>query len=71
MFMASIKSIAGDCERTHRWCKVNLTGSDEHAQNPLKLSQRRVIKIGKTKVRIMSNGGTIETVDPYLIQRVW
>jgi hypothetical protein len=71
MFMPSIKSIAGDCKKTHRWCKVNLTDDDANDTNPQKLSQRRIIGIGKTKVRLMGGDGKIIEVEPRQIQQVW
>jgi hypothetical protein len=71
MFMGSIRNLAGDCKETHRWALVNLTGDDANANKREKLSQRRIIGIGKNKVRLLSNGGEVVEVDPVLIQRVW
>jgi hypothetical protein len=71
MFMGSIKSIAGDCKKTHRWALANLTGDDANSSKREKLSQRRIIGIGKSKVRLMSNSGEVIEVEPVLIQRVW
>lgn len=71
MFMASIRNIAGDCKKTHRWAKVNLTGDDSNRAKPEKLSQRRVIGVGKTHVRLMGNDGTIVRVEPVDVVAVW
>ena len=71
MFMGSIRNIAGDYKKTHRWALVNLTGDDGNADKREKLSQRRIVGIGRTKVRLMSNSGEVIEVDPFLIQRVW
>ena len=71
MFIGSIKSIAGDCKRTHRWAKVNLTGDDANDSDPLKLSHRRIVGIGKTKVKLMGNDGSIIEVEPARIINVW
>lgn len=71
MFMGSIRNLAGDCKKTHRWCKVNLTGDDGNDSKPDKLSQRRIVGIGKSKVRLMGGDGKIIEVEPRQIQAVW
>jgi hypothetical protein len=71
MFMGSIKSIAGDCQKTHRWAKVNLTDDDANNSRPEKLSQRRIIGIGRSKVRLLGNDGSVIEVNPSRIVSVW
>lgn len=71
MFLAQVKNLASDCQKTHRWALVNLTGDDGNADRREKLTQVRVIGIGTRLVRIMEFDGKISTVDPFLIQRVW
>ncbi|MCA9137273.1 MAG: hypothetical protein KDB00_10950 [Planctomycetales bacterium] len=71
MFLRQIRNLAGDCKRTHRWCLVNLTGDDANANRREKLEQRRIIGVGRKYVRLLANNGSIDNVDPFLIQRVW
>jgi len=71
MFMGSIKSLAGDCGSNTRWCLVNLTGDDANSDKREKLSQRRIIGVGRKLVRLLAADGTIVKVEPQLIQRVW
>ena len=71
MFIGSIKNLAGDCGKTHRWCLVNLTGDDANNTRREKLSQRRIVKVGNKKVTLLSPGGDVQEVEPVLIQRVW
>lgn len=71
MFLGSIRSLAGDCQKTHRWCLVNLTGDDANSSRREKLVQRRIIGVGRKKVRLMSGSGEVVSVEPVLIQRVW
>lgn len=71
MFIRQVHNLAGDCAKTHRWCLVNLTDDDANADRREKLSQRRIIGIGRKTVRLMANNGSTLNVDPHLIQRVW
>lgn len=61
MFLGSIKSLAGDCEKTHRWCLVNLTGDDANDTDRQKLTQLRVTKVGRKFVRALEP----RTANPY------
>jgi len=69
--MGSIKSIAGDCEKTHRWCLANLTDDDANDSKREKLTTLRIVKIGSSLIQAMSPGGDVYSIDPNRIQRVW
>lgn len=71
MFIGSIKSIAGDCEKTHRWASINLTDDDANDSDPQKLSIRRIVKIGRSDVTVMGSDGATYKIQPARIQKVW
>lgn len=71
LFMGSIKSVAGDCESTHRWALVNLTDDDGNDAKREKLTQCRIVGIGRKYVRLMQANGRKHAVQPSRIQRVW
>ena len=71
MFISSIKNIAGDCEKTHRWASINLTDDDANDSEPQKLSIRRIVKIGRSDVTVMGSDGATYKIEPARIQKVW
>ena len=71
MFIGSIKNLAGDYQKASRWCLANLTDDDANDKRREKLTQLRIVGIGKEKVRAMRPNGEIHTIEPARIQRVW
>jgi hypothetical protein len=71
MFLRSIKSIAGDCAKNHRWALVNLTGDDGNDNRREKLTTLRIVKVGTKYVSLMQGNGVILQAEPRLIARVW
>jgi hypothetical protein len=71
MFLRSIKNIAGDCNKTHRWALVNLTGDDGNDNKREKLSTLRIVKVGTKYVSVMQANGLVLQVQPRLIAKVW
>lgn len=64
MEMAKIKSNAGDCKKTHRWVIVRADlGTDN--------KQYRIIGLGKDRIRVMSNAGTVFHVASADVLKVW
>ena len=65
MLITDIKRKASDCRKTHRWAEVR---SDFDV---LATTVYRIIGVGREKVRVMSNAGTIFYVKPADIKRAW
>lgn len=65
MTIAQIKRDCSDCRKTHRWAEVR---SDfDCTQTTI----YRIIAVGRLKVRVMSNAGTVFFVNPEDIRRAW
>ena len=59
MFMGSIKNLADDHKTVTRWALCNLTNDDANDTVREKLSQCRIVGIGRKYVKVMRGSGQI------------